>query len=136
MCGALGDIQGIYRHNLNPKTFRILVRCLVAKSCLTLRLYGLQPARLLCPWDFPARMLEWAAISFSSGSFWPRDWIWVRRPGFNHWVAKIHWRRERLPTPVFWSGEFHDCIVHGVTKCWIRLSNFHFQGINYEKILI
>ena len=23
------------------------------------------------------------------------------------WVGKIPWRRERLPTPVFWSGEFH-----------------------------
>ena len=22
-------------------------------------------------------------------------------------VAKIHWRREPLPTPVFWLGEFH-----------------------------
>ena len=25
--------------------------CLVPQSCLTLRLYGLQPTRLLCPWD-------------------------------------------------------------------------------------
>ena len=23
------------------------------------------------------------------------------------WVRKIHWRRDRLPTPVFWPGEFH-----------------------------
>ena len=23
------------------------------------------------------------------------------------WVEKIPWRRERLPTPVFWPGEFH-----------------------------
>ena len=23
------------------------------------------------------------------------------------WVGKIPWRRERLPTPVFWTGEFH-----------------------------
>ena len=30
-----------------------------------------------------------------------------RRPGFNPWVGKIPWRRERLPTPVFWPGEFH-----------------------------
>ena len=26
---------------------------------------------------------------------------------FNPWVGKIPWRRERLPTPVFWPGEFH-----------------------------
>ena len=29
------------------------------------------------------------------------------RPGFNPWVEKIPWRRERLPTPGFWPGEFH-----------------------------
>ena len=25
------------------------------KSCLTLRPHGLQPTRLLCPWDFPGK---------------------------------------------------------------------------------
>jgi len=29
------------------------------------------------------------------------------RPGFDPWVGKIPWRMERLPTPVFWPGEFH-----------------------------
>jgi len=29
------------------------------------------------------------------------------RPGFDPWVGKIPWRRERLPTLVFWPGEFH-----------------------------
>ena len=29
------------------------------------------------------------------------------RPGFDPWVVKIPWRRERLPTPVFWPGAFH-----------------------------
>ena len=26
---------------------------------------------------------------------------------FSPWVGKIPWRRERLPTPVFWPGKFH-----------------------------
>ena len=26
---------------------------------------------------------------------------------FDPWVEKIPWRRERLPTPVVWPGEFH-----------------------------
>ena len=26
---------------------------------------------------------------------------------FDPWVGKIPWKRERLPTPVFWPGEFH-----------------------------
>ena len=28
-------------------------------------------------------------------------------PGFDPWVGKLPWRREGLPTPVFWPGEFH-----------------------------
>ena len=27
--------------------------------------------------------------------------------GFDPWVGKIPWRRQRQPTPVFWPGEFH-----------------------------
>ena len=30
-------------------------------------------SRLLSPWDFPGKRLEWVAISFSRGSSWPRD---------------------------------------------------------------
>ena len=28
-------------------------------------------------------------------------------PGFDPWMGKIPWRRGKLPTPVFWPGEFH-----------------------------
>ena len=49
----------------------------VAQSCLTLWPRGLQPARLLCPGILQARVLEWAAISFSRGSSQPRDWSQV-----------------------------------------------------------
>ena len=45
-------------------------------------------------------------------------WVWP-------WVGKILWRREQLPFPVFWGGEFQDCIVHGVAKSQTWLSNFH-----------
>ena len=34
----------------------------------------LQPTTLLCSWDFPARIMEWTAISFSRGSSRYRDW--------------------------------------------------------------
>ena len=45
-----------------------------------------------------------------------------RRPWFDSSVRKIPWRRERLPTPVFWPGEFH-----GVPKSWTWLSDFLFH---------
>ena len=34
-----------------------------------------------------------------------------RRSGFNPWVGKIPWRREQIPTPVFWPGEFHGLYI-------------------------
>ena len=39
----------------------------------SLQLHGLWLARLLCPWDFSGRILEWVAISSSRGSSQPRD---------------------------------------------------------------
>ena len=38
-----------------------------------------------------------------------------RRCGFDPWVGKTPWRRERLPIPVFWLGEFH-----GPYRTWGR----------------
>ena len=38
---------------------------------------------------------------------WQRIHLQCGRPGFDRWVRKIPWRRVRLPTPVFWPGEFH-----------------------------
>ena len=37
---------------------------------------------------------------------WWRIRLQCGRPGFCPWVGKILWKRERLPTPVFWPGEF------------------------------
>ena len=80
---------------------------------------------------FQARILERVAISFSRGSSWPRDrthvsWVscigrWILYHLGSHdtyrvclligafatYFALFPWRRERLPTPVFWPGEFH-----------------------------
>ena len=40
------------------------------------RPHGLQPTRLLCPWIFQARVLEWGAIAFSEGDNTPFP-IWI-----------------------------------------------------------
>ena len=51
--------------------------------------------------------------------------IW--RPGFSPWVGKISWRRERLPTPVFWPGEFCGLYCSWGHKSQKRLRDFHFH---------
>ena len=50
-----------------------------------------------------------------------------KEPGFDPWFGEIPWRRERLPTSVFWPGLENsvDCVVHGVAKSRTRLSDFH-----------
>ena len=47
------------------------------------------------------------------GSVGKRICLQCRKPGFDPWVGKIPWRRERLPTPVFWPGGFH-----GLYRLW------------------
>ena len=56
-----------------------------------LRPHGLQPARLLCPRDFPARKLELVAICSSRGSSPPRGWTGVSCAGrriLYHWATR------------------------------------------------
>jgi len=38
---------------------------------------------------------------------WWRIRLQLGRPGLDPWVGKIPWRRERVPTPVLWPGEFN-----------------------------
>ena len=49
------------------------------------------------------------------------------RPGFNPWVGKIPWRRKRLPSPVFWPGEFHGLYSpwgsQGVGHNWMTFTS-------------
>jgi len=57
--------------------------------------------------------------SCGEGNDYPLQYSWAslvarlvknlqwRRPEFDPWVEKTPWRREQLPTPVFWPGEFH-----------------------------
>ena len=82
---------------------------------------GLSPFRVYSPRSLPQSLwlvgvqqiwlsfmehdLSWNG--FPLGLNWQRIHLQCWRPGFDPWVGKIPWRRERLPTPVFLSGEFH-----------------------------
>ena len=50
-----------------------------------------------------------ASLLFQGSPVWLRQLricLQCGRPGFDPWVGKIPWRREWLPTPVFWPGEY------------------------------
>ena len=59
-----------YFENICSSCANVLSRSVVSNS---LRPHGLKPTRLLCAWDFPARILEWVAISYFRGSSQPRN---------------------------------------------------------------
>ena len=65
---------------------------------------------------------SWASLEAQLVKNLPAVWdTWVR-----FLVGKIPWRRESLPTPVFWPGEFHGLYSMG-SKSWTQLSDFQFS---------
>ena len=55
----------------------------------------------------------------------PTMWdTWVRSQGWEDPLEK-----ERLPTPVFWPGEFHRLYSPWVIKSQTQLSDFHYLNI-------
>ena len=64
---------------------------------------------------------------------WWRICLQCGRPGFDPWVRKISWRRERLPTPVFWPGEFH-----GLYSQWGRKESdtTEWLSLHMQKVYI
>ena len=79
--------------------------------------------------ETPVQLLGWedslekglathsSILGFPLWLTWERICLQSRIPGFHPWVGKIPWRRERLPTPVFWP----------VAKSRTRRSDFHFH---------
>ena len=92
-----------------------MLLCVVSASLFTFPVNGRSEYEYTTVYWFP----WWLSCS--------RICLQCRRPRFNPRVGKIPWRREWLPTPVFWPGEFHGLYIHGVAKSQTRLSNFHFH---------
>ena len=54
------------------------------------------------------------------------------RSPFNPWIWKIPWRRERLPTLVFWPGEFHGLYSPWCRKVLDTTEQISLQSSNRE----
>ena len=61
--------------------------------------------KCIAPKTFSIKVKE--RKGFPGGSAGKESACNVERPGFNPWVGKMPWRRERLFTSAFWPGEFH-----------------------------
>ena len=57
-----------------------------------------------------------------------------RRPGFDPWVGKIPWRWERLPTLVFWPGEFHGLYSSVQFICSVVSNSLWPHGLQHTRL--
>ena len=64
------------------------------------------------------------------------DWLQCRRTGFNLWVGKIPWRRERLATPGFWPGDFHDSPWGPKQLDMTEWFSLHFTSYPMPKLIL
>ena len=85
---------------------------------ILLQPYELQPTRLLCSvllfWDVPGKNVEWISISFSRGSSWPSDQIWVSCVG--RWII-YHWAM-RAVLPYCGCGLHQSAGSYGLLLLW------------------
>ena len=102
---------------------------------------------------FTAQGSLWYSVMISMGMESGREWIyaciWLIRASlvtqliknlpatWETWVRKIPWRRERLPTPVFWPGKSQGLSMElqRVGHSWVTFT-FHFSSCyNLCKVL-
>ena len=60
-------------------------------------------------WNSFSNTSVWSGRAFLTGGdthHYTYEDGWQCFSGFSPWVGKVPWRRERLPTPVSWPGEF------------------------------
>ena len=109
------------------KSVNIVKHCLVPKSCLTLfdpmdcRLPGSSVRGIS-----QARTLEGIAISFSRGSFWPRDWTHIPCLLLGRQVL-YHWAQ----------GSPNSEILRWKTTICLRSSFAHYNNIlSFKNLLL
>ena len=67
---------------------------------------------------------------------WSRIRLQCGRPGFDPWIGKIPWRRERLPTPGFLPGPFRGPRSRFMgSQSQTQLSNYHCTHFHVRSCL-
>ena len=82
--------------------------------------YRLQPARLLCPWDFQARILEWVAISSSRGFPTQGSYLYL--------LHLLHWQADSLPLSHLGSPRFNYELFLGSRSQFLTLMLFQVRS--------
>ena len=108
--------------------------CLLAKSCLTLWPHGLQPARLLCPWDFPGRntgvgchFLLWGIFPIQGLNPYLLSLMnWQVDPSpLSHLGSQTLWKRNLLTNPI--SYKMKEKYFSNKRKLSLLLADLHYK---------
>ena len=118
-CYSTGkELCSIFFNNLHGKRiWKRLNICITESLCCTSETTLLivtpwtVPARLLCPWNFPGRILEWVAISFSRGSSQLRGQTGVSCIG--RWIF-YHWATWEAPNQLYFNIKLKNL------KMWLK----------------
>ena len=87
---GLLDLGGLKLHRMYVWVHVCVCVCAQSLSHSdSLQPHGLQPTRLLCPWDFPGKNTGWVPKPSSRASSQPRDWTCV--------LHLLHWQADSLP---------------------------------------
>ena len=70
-----------------------------------------------CKWPWN-KVIHVEELGLPCGLRQERSCLQCRRPGFNPWLGKSPWKRERQLTPVFLPGEFHGQRSLAVYSPW------------------
>ena len=143
----MGNISGISRNNtcqflstLNEESSSVFLTIFFCffygYSCKVLRCMLLSLFHSSSRVNFGGRIQQSVLMKFKEKKKIGDKWYLVAqlvkiclqwgRPGFDPWGGKISWRRERVPIPVFWHGEFRglyslwDCKELDTTE-WLSL---------------
>ena len=101
------------------KTFHRVVYCLVTKSCLTLlQPHGLQPTRLLCPWDSRGKNTGVGCHFLGVGCHFLLQGIFPTQGSNPHLLRLLHWQAESLPVRHLGSPLL---IIDDIDIHWIRV---------------
>ena len=85
---------------------------------------------LIPGWESYPLHYSWASLVAQLTKNLPsmqETWVWSL-------VGKIPWKRERIPTPAFWPGEFHGLLsAWGCKQTQLSAFHFHFSDSDYNE---
>ena len=97
------------------------------------RPHGLQPTRLLCPWDFPGRVLEWGQLSFYIIFSWDTHSIFNINYASTTCVAARYLTLSLSEILYLSKCIFNTCL--NLIHIFCSVSHLHPHGLQHARLL-